>query len=83
VIEHDYLILSEQDRSMLRMERVKALEADLCRAVLNYEDALSASERDSLIGDIQAFRARLEVHYRVLNLREEGAEESPSALTEG
>jgi hypothetical protein len=74
VIQHDYVILSEQDRSILRVERVRALEADLCRAELNYEDALSDVERDSVAGDIQAFRARLEIHYRVLRIAEGGDE---------
>lgn len=64
MIDHQYLILSDSDRSMLRMERVKALEADLFRACLNYEDALSDAERESVARDIQAFQARLEAHYR-------------------
>jgi hypothetical protein len=72
MINHDYVVLSEQDRSILRLERVRALEADLCRAELNYEDALSNAERESVAGDIQAFQKRLEVHYRVLKIAEEG-----------
>jgi hypothetical protein len=77
VIPHIYMILSEQDRSILRMERVRALEADLCRAELNYEDALSTEERTSVAGDIQAFQARLKVHYRVLGITEEAEGDSP------
>lgn len=74
MIQHDYVILSPQDRSILRLERTRALEADLCRAELNYEDALSDAERESIVGDIQAFRSRLEVHYRVLRVAEKDDE---------
>lgn len=67
MINHEYIVLTPKDRSMLRLERVKALEADLWRAELNYEDALSSAERESLIGDMQAFQARLEIHYKLLD----------------
>lgn len=66
-----YRILSDEDKSILRMERVKALEADLYRAQLAYEDALSTAERDSLAIEMEAFSRRLEVHYKALGLKEE------------
>lgn len=76
-VRHEYVILSEEERSILRVERVKALEADLCRAELNYEDALSDAERDAVAEDIQAFERRLETHYRVLGMGREENEGSP------
>jgi hypothetical protein len=76
---HDYRVLSPQDRSILRLERVRALEIDLYRAELNVEDALSSAEKESVLGDIQAFRARLQVHYRVLGMEKgDGEPESRS-----
>jgi hypothetical protein len=78
---HDYRVLSPENRSILRLERVRALEIDLYRAELNMEDALSSAEKESILGDIQAFKARLQVHYRILGIEEENGESE--SLSEG
>jgi hypothetical protein len=64
----EYQVLNAVDRSKLRLERVRSLEADLCRIELALEDALSTAERDGLYRDAEIIRQRLEPHYAKMGL---------------
>lgn len=64
--EHHYRVLTRQEMSQLRMERVRALEADRYRAELNLVDALSTTEADSILADITSIDHRLRPHYEHL-----------------
>lgn len=77
-MKHDYQLLSTQDKSALRTERVRALELDLFRAELAFEDALSEAEKESIIRDMAAIKARLIVHYEVLLPGERKEEDATS-----
>lgn len=66
---HTYQVLTSQQRGQLRLERARALEADICRAELQFEDAQSDAERESLATEIQLLRQRLEPHLVALGLR--------------
>lgn len=65
---YDYRVLTDVNRSALRMERVRALEAEIYRAELQLEDALTDPERESVCADIAVIRRRLEPHYAALGL---------------
>jgi hypothetical protein len=69
----EYQVLQDADRGRLRMERVRHLEADLCRIELALEDALSTAEKDSLFADAEIIRQRLAPHYAKLGLAESSA----------
>jgi len=72
-VSYDYRVLTDADRGRLRMERVRALEAEICRAELALDDALSDAERDSIYADIEVIRQRLIPHYVALGLDTGGA----------
>jgi hypothetical protein len=67
-VSHTYQVLTEQQRVQLRLERARALEADICRAELQAEDAQSDAERDSLASEIELLRRRLEPHLVAMGL---------------
>lgn len=69
-MNYDYKILTTEDRSRLRIERVRALEAEIYRAELALEDALSNAEREAIMADIQVIHRRLEPHYAKMGLVE-------------
>jgi hypothetical protein len=66
----EYQVLRDEERGRLRVERVRSLEADLCRIELALEDALSTAEKDSLYADAEIIRRRLTPHYVELGLTE-------------
>jgi hypothetical protein len=67
-VSHTYQVLTGQQRSQLRLERARALEADICRAELQLEDAQSDAERESLATEIELLRRRLEPHLVAMGL---------------
>lgn len=72
MVNDEYRVLTVEDQSRLRMERVRALEADRYRAELAMEDALSSAELESYIRDIKVINQRLAPHYAKLGLLEAG-----------
>lgn len=64
----EYHVLTPGDRTRLRLERVHALESDLCRIELGLEDALSLAERNDLDRDAAIIRQRLAPHYAKMGL---------------
>lgn len=78
----EYQVLNTVDRSKLRLERVRSLEADLCRIELALEDALSTAERDELYRDAEIIRRRLEPHYARMGLAVP-EEKSPGGSEDG
>jgi len=67
-LEHSYRLLTEVDRQKLRLERIRFIEADLFRAFLQLEEALSGDERNSVAREIQSLQTRLVPHYQALGL---------------
>lgn len=82
-MSYDYKILTPEDRSRLRIERVRALEAEIYRAELALEDALSSAERDAIMADIQVIHRRLEPHYARMGLVEPPGEQGGSGDDDG
>lgn len=63
-----YRLLTGQDQQRLRLERIALIEADLYRAQLQLEDALSSEEKAGVLADIRAFQTRLQPHYQALGM---------------
>lgn len=67
-MSHHYRVLTTEDITRLRLERVAALEADICRAELQLEDAESEREAQQVAQDVMGLQRRLEPHYAALGL---------------
>lgn len=63
----EYMLLTETDRSALRLERAHDLEADLCRIEIMLEEPLDSTERDHLMKRASAIAQRLRVHLAALS----------------
>lgn len=63
-----YRLLTPSDQQRIRVERIRLIEADLYRAELQLEEALSEQEKAGVIADIRALQSRLEPHYQSLGL---------------
>jgi hypothetical protein len=83
----EYQTLSIEDRSRLRLERIRALEGDLCRIELALEDALSDAERDDLYRDAEVIHRRLRPHYAKMGLidsaEDRGGPDDPGVSGDG
>jgi hypothetical protein len=66
--EFRYRLLTTIDQQKLRLERIRLIEADLYRASLQFEEALSDEERRNVQQEIDALLARLKPHYQTLGL---------------
>lgn len=75
----EYQLLNTDDRGRLRLERIRALELDLCRIELALEDALSTAEQDSLHQDAEIIRQRLRPHYAKMGLIDSKIDHEPDA----
>lgn len=62
-----YLLLTDADRSALRMERAHHLEAELYRLELALAEATDNAEREHLANRAEALLQRLRVHLAVLS----------------
>jgi hypothetical protein len=64
--KHLFNVLTPQDVRVLRVERVRLIEEDLCRAFLQLEETQSDAEHQSVVSDIHVLRKRLLPHYQAL-----------------
>lgn len=62
----EYQLLTDADRSALRMDRAHYLEAELFRTELLGEEATDAAEREALANTAGQLLRRLQVHRAVL-----------------
>jgi hypothetical protein len=82
-MSHTYQVLTAQQRGQLRLERARALEADIYRAELQFEDAQSDAERESLAMEIEQLRRRLKPHLVAMGLLVPEGEGGPGDAHEG
>lgn len=76
-VKYTYQMLTPEDMCSLRQQRVRLIEADLYRAHLQYEEALSDAEREEVQRDILALRKRLQPHYEALGLTADSRKAEP------
>lgn len=76
-VEYVFQMLTPEDMSILRQQRIRLIEADLYRAHLQYEEALSDAEREGVQRDIFALRKRLLPHYEALGLAVDSRKPEP------
>lgn len=73
-----YRLLTDSDRSALRMDRVHQLEAELYRLELALEEATDNAERENLANRAEPLLQRLRVHLAVLSTVLPGTSDVPS-----
>jgi hypothetical protein len=69
-VSHTYLVLSDEDKTALRMQRLRGLEADLFRHELELEEAADNAVRESVALGIADLQRRIAIHRVALHLDE-------------
>lgn len=79
---HTFNVLTPAGIHALRVERVRLIEEDLCRAFLQLEEVQSDGEKQAVINDISMLRERLSPHYRALGFEPPVQPESKDRINE-